>query len=239
MNKDEDCLIKWFWEKFNSCYLVKHEDYQESIFMFYDPQYIRKLKLANISGEKIKPKIDITGICLFEQDWKNMNFRCNYNEVWDYLGTNYSNKYSIVQSFIKNRLQEADSNAWVLQEYSIVQSFIKNRLQEADSNAWVLQEHKKMSSLTPTSNISMAGTLLQEHTKMSSLTPALINGSISIKLQEHTKMSSLTPTVTRTTSTWALQEHTKMSSLTPIPFINKELSMKKNSNFTIKWRRIN
>ena len=93
MNKDEDCLIKWFWEKFNSCYLVKHENYQESIFMFYDPQYIRKLKLANISGEKIKPKIDITGICLFEQDWKNMIFRCNYNEVWDYLGTNYSNKY--------------------------------------------------------------------------------------------------------------------------------------------------
>ena len=36
--------IEWFWDKFNSCYLVKHDDYPQCIFMFYDPQYIRKLK---------------------------------------------------------------------------------------------------------------------------------------------------------------------------------------------------
>ena len=36
-------LIEWFWDKFNSCYLVKHDDYPESVFMYYDPQYIRKL----------------------------------------------------------------------------------------------------------------------------------------------------------------------------------------------------
>ena len=181
MNKDEDCLIKWFWEKFNSCYLVKHENYQESIFMFYDPQYIRKLKLANISGEKIKPKIDITGICLFEQDWKNMNFRCNYKEVWDYLGTNYSNKYSIVQSFIKNRLQEHTKMSSLTPQLFGTSCISK------------LQEHTKMSSLTPLFVAYADGYLLQEHTKMSSLTPTVTRTTSTWALQEHTKMSSLTP----------------------------------------------
>ena len=101
MNKDD--LIKWFWDKFNSCYLVKHDDYPDSIFMYYDPQYVRKMKLVNIYGEKIKPKTDITGICLFEQDWKNMHFRCNYEEIWDYIGINYSIKYYSIESFIKDR----------------------------------------------------------------------------------------------------------------------------------------
>ena len=69
-------LIEWFLNKFNSCYLVKHEDDPESIFMYYDPQYIRKCKLANISGENIN-KTNITGFCLFEQDWKNKIFYYN------------------------------------------------------------------------------------------------------------------------------------------------------------------
>ena len=103
MSKDE--LIKWFWEKFNSCYLVKHKDLPESIFMFYDPQFIRKLKLANISGEKIN-KTDITGFCLFQQDWKNKIFYYDYNEIWGYLYSNYSINYDEIQQFISDRLKE-------------------------------------------------------------------------------------------------------------------------------------
>ena len=106
INKDE--LIKWFWDKFNSCYLVKHEDYPESIFMYYDPQYIRKLKLANISREKINKtdKTDITGFCLFQQDWKNKIFYYDYNEIWGYLYSNYSIKYDEIQQFISDKLSE-------------------------------------------------------------------------------------------------------------------------------------
>ena len=132
INKKE---IEWFWEKFNSCYLVKHDDYPESIFMFYDPQFIRKLKLANISGEKIN-KTDITGFCLFQQDWKNKIFY--YNEIWGYLYSNYSIKYDEIQQFISDRLEE----------YS--------KLSVLTPIGWKahhfgqLEEHSKLSVLTPT-----------------------------------------------------------------------------------------
>ncbi len=101
-NKD---LVEWFWNKFNSCYLVKHDDYPESIFMYYDPQYIRKLKLSNISGEKIN-KTDITGTCLFDINWKNKKLYCDHIEIWDYLYYNYSHNYCSIRQFISDRLEE-------------------------------------------------------------------------------------------------------------------------------------
>jgi len=33
MTKEE--LSKWFWNKFNSCYPVIHENFTKSIFMYY------------------------------------------------------------------------------------------------------------------------------------------------------------------------------------------------------------
>lgn len=101
MNKEE--LISWFNNKFNSCYYVKHEDYPESLFMFYDIKTIRKIKLAKLSG--IKYNINkISGLCLFEQDWKNKKFYCDYNEIWKFLNDNYSYTYCDVQLFISERL---------------------------------------------------------------------------------------------------------------------------------------
>ena len=98
-------LIEWFWDKFNSCYLVKHNDYPQSIFMYYDPQFIRKLKLANISGEEIN-KTDITGVCIFEQDWRNEKFYYDRNKIYSYLRSNYSDEYDEIQQFISDRLKE-------------------------------------------------------------------------------------------------------------------------------------
>ena len=46
-------LIEWFNNYFYNCYYVKHDDYPESIFMFYDKNYIRKQKLAKIEGKNI------------------------------------------------------------------------------------------------------------------------------------------------------------------------------------------
>ncbi len=51
MNKEE--LSKWFWNKFNSCYPVKHEDFTESIFMFYDEQFLRQRKLYRVLDEEL------------------------------------------------------------------------------------------------------------------------------------------------------------------------------------------
>ena len=36
--------IEWFNELFDNCYYVKHIDYSESVFMFYDINYVRQLK---------------------------------------------------------------------------------------------------------------------------------------------------------------------------------------------------
>ena len=99
-------LITWFNNLFNNCYYVKHDDHPDSIFMFYDLRYVRKIKLSQIIGKPITQPKNITGVCLFEQDWKNNYLWCKYNEIWKYLEDNYSSKYNDIQSFIKDRLEE-------------------------------------------------------------------------------------------------------------------------------------
>ena len=176
-----DKLKTWFWDKFNSCYLVKHEDYPESIFMYYDPQYVRKMKLAKISGEEIY-KNNITGLCLFEQDWKNKWFYCNFVEIWDYLYDNYSKNYTDAEQFITDRLEEHTKMS-VLTPCMFV-SIKKAKLEEHTT---------KMSVLTPLSINMLKGSRLEEHTKMSVLTPAKFLCPTHPQLEEHTKMSVLTP----------------------------------------------
>jgi hypothetical protein len=86
MTKEE--LSKWFWNKYNSCYQVVHKDYPESIFIFYDEQFLRQKKLARVLNEEIKYPSEIKGICLFEQDYKNKWFNCNYKEIWSFFECN-------------------------------------------------------------------------------------------------------------------------------------------------------
>jgi len=51
MTKEE--LKNWFWNKFYSCYHVKHDDYPDSIFLYYDKLYLRKCYFLNILGKKL------------------------------------------------------------------------------------------------------------------------------------------------------------------------------------------
>ena len=76
MNKEE--LKNWFWNKFNNCYPVMHKNYPKSIFMFYDPMFVRQKKLCRITGEELSYPTDVKGICLFEQDYKNGYLYMNY-----------------------------------------------------------------------------------------------------------------------------------------------------------------
>ena len=104
MTKEE--LSKWFWNKYNSCYPVVHEDYPESIFMIYDEQFIRQKKLARVLNEEISYPIEIKGTWLFEQDYKNGWFWCDQDEIWSFFENNYSANYTDIQSFIKSLLEE-------------------------------------------------------------------------------------------------------------------------------------
>ena len=76
--------------------------------MYYDINYVRKLKLAKLDYKEIIPPKTITGECLFEQDWKNKKLWCKYTNIWKYLENNYSNNYDDVQQFIMDRLEEQD-----------------------------------------------------------------------------------------------------------------------------------
>ena len=128
-------LIDWFNNYFDNCYYVKHEDFPESIFMFYDKNYVRQLKLAKLEGKEIPIKIDITSVCLFEQDWRHNFFCCNYNLIWNYLLVN-SFTYDDIQSFIRDRLVE-HSKMSILIPIDMVE------------NEWkMLEEYDKMSILT-------------------------------------------------------------------------------------------
>ena len=99
-------LINWFNNYFYNCYYVKHNDYPESIFMYYDKNYVRQLKLAKLEGIDYVEKTDITGVCLFEQDWKNKIFCCNYEYIWSYLRDKCSFNYYDIQAFIMDRLDD-------------------------------------------------------------------------------------------------------------------------------------
>ena len=46
--KSKEDVYKWFWDKFDSCYFVEHEDYKGNFYMYYDEQFLRQKKLARI-----------------------------------------------------------------------------------------------------------------------------------------------------------------------------------------------
>ena len=102
----EQELIDWFNNYYDNCYYVKHNDFPESLFMFYDINYARQLKLAKLEGIDYVEKTEVTGVCLFEQDWKNNWLRCNFDLIWGYLCDNYSYNYDNNMIFLIERLEE-------------------------------------------------------------------------------------------------------------------------------------
>ena len=104
MTKEE--LTIWFWNKFNSCYPVIHDDYPDSIFWFYDERYVRKIKLCKLNNQKIISPNKVIGTCLFEQDFKTKYLWCNYDDIWLFFKQNYKDNYNDVQLLIKEILSD-------------------------------------------------------------------------------------------------------------------------------------
>ena len=61
----EQELKVWFFDKLYSCYPVKHDDYADSIFWYYDELLVRKNKICKITGREITLPNKITGKCFF------------------------------------------------------------------------------------------------------------------------------------------------------------------------------
>ena len=106
MTKDE--LKIWFWDKFNSCYILNHSIYPDSIYMIYDINFIRTKKLANILNKEVEYTTEIKGDCLFEQDFNNECLWCNYREIWSFFEQYYSSNYQEISDLIKGWLEEHD-----------------------------------------------------------------------------------------------------------------------------------
>ena len=99
-------IIDWFNNYLDNCYYVKHDDFSKSLFMFYDVNYVRQLKLAKIEGIDSVEKTDVTGICLFELDLRYHNFYCNYELIWTFLRDKYFFDYSKFQTFVRYLLEK-------------------------------------------------------------------------------------------------------------------------------------
>lgn len=111
--KEKQELIDWFNNYFDNCYYVKHINYPESIFMFYDVNYIRQLKLAKLEGRELI-KNDVTGVCLFELNYDNKRCYADYETIWIYLRDNFIPKYEEILTFINNRLEEHHINSMLV-----------------------------------------------------------------------------------------------------------------------------
>jgi hypothetical protein len=178
MTKEE--LSKWFWDKFNSCYPVVHEDYPDNIFMIYDKNFVRQKKLARVLGTKLEYPKKIEGTYLFYQDLKNKWFRCDYDEIWSFFYDNYSRNYTEVQLFIKSLLCEHDK----------LSTFTP--LKYLPQVTGPLCEHDKLSTFTPIDGTEDSERLLLcEHDKLSTFTPAITGKLGKTTLCEHDKLSRI------------------------------------------------
>jgi hypothetical protein len=104
MTKEE--LSKWFWNKYNSCYQVVHKDYPESIFIFYDEQFLRQKKLYRVLNEELIYPSKVDGDCLFELDFNSKYLWCNGNKIYPFFEKNYSRNYTVIEEFIKKLLED-------------------------------------------------------------------------------------------------------------------------------------
>jgi len=204
MNKEE--LKGWFFEKLYNCYPVKHDNFPDRLFWYYDDKYIRKVKLNKISNKKVYPPNKVSGVCLFEQDLKKLILLCNYNNIWLYLYKNYSDDYSDVQELIKSWLEEESRmNVYTPMFYNTFQydwldEGVKKKLYIP--NGWrmiceeKLDEGTKMNVNIPSAKILLRYGMLGEESKenlvfkkMNVYTPVNLHITAPFKLDEESQIT--------------------------------------------------
>jgi len=127
MNKEE--LTIWFWNKFNSCYPVIHDDYPNWIYWFYDETYIRKLKLCKLNNQKFVLPNKIKGTCLFKQIPDINHLYLDYNDIWLFFKQNYKDNYDEIKLFVTDILTTGEFNPLMINYFNeniITQKLNKN-----------------------------------------------------------------------------------------------------------------
>ena len=196
-------LKKRFWEKFNNCYYVVHEDYPRSLFMYYDEKFIRKIKLYKITGEKIietpnKP----SGVCLFEQDYKDGYFYIDYDEMISFFYKNYSSNWQEIRLLVDSWLKESDKVGVLT---TIIPAFL---------STCVLKESDKVGVLTTIGNLQFKPATLKESDKVGVLTTSFFIGKGNNALKKSDKVSVLTTQLPSSAIYPLLKKSNKVSVLT-------------------------
>ena len=200
MNKEE--LINWFWNEYNSCYFVTHLDYPQSVFLFYDEQFNRKLKLCKISGKSIKLPSKVTGICLFELDYKNNWFHYNYDEIYQFLYKNYNHNYFEINDFVKDMLNDAS-------KLQVLTPFMNNTF-----STLKLNDASKLQVLTPNDSRLLTLLELYDDSKLNLLTPIRRIRILNHQLDEVSKLQVLIPNTDIALSSCRLKDDSKLNLLT-------------------------
>ena len=94
----EQELKEWFWDKYNNCYMIMDGN-TKNYYLFYDKNFLRKLKLAKLKGEKINyPHRSYKEASFFVDNFYGF-FKVSA-DIWSVFETNYSQSYSDVKYLI-------------------------------------------------------------------------------------------------------------------------------------------
>ena len=98
----EEQLKIWFWDKFNSCFLVKHDNIPHWINVIYNYNYGRYKKLGNILNKEILKPSEYDGEYSFVINTKN-NYVYIYHScfITKYLNKNNNTGISNVELITK------------------------------------------------------------------------------------------------------------------------------------------
>jgi hypothetical protein len=173
----EQELKGWFFGKLNNCYPVRHNDYPDSIFWYYDVSFVRNIKLCTLSGKEISLPKKVEGVCLFEQDLENKHLCCNYDEIWKIFYDNYSSEYFDVQSLIKGWLEdESKLSVYAPNPHKHIPMFS-------------LEDESKLSIYTPKQLPGRKSDMLEDESKLSVYTPNRLYGNKIKALADESKLS--------------------------------------------------
>jgi len=102
MNEQE--LKEWFFELYNSCYVVKHDDYTHIEYLYYDENFVRSKKLSNILDTEIVYTEKIAGKCLFILQYEYDYVWLVYDDIWLVIQEKLTINYSETKKLISNWL---------------------------------------------------------------------------------------------------------------------------------------
>lgn len=107
-------LKKLFWNKFNSCYSIKHDDYPDIIYWIYNESYVRKMKLCKLNNQEVKSSVNISEVCVFVQDVKYKYLNYDYDVILNFFkNNNLSIKHDDIQKFMTDLFIDTD-NYWFI-----------------------------------------------------------------------------------------------------------------------------